>query len=119
LEKDLWDRIIAVNLTAPMMVTKLGVNHMLEKQIKGSIINIGSVAALRGFAAGKSNFHKDTVERGADTRSRRRCLYLIQAWSCRLDEKHSCILHGKGHPVQRCTPVRNGNQHLQYHQEYK
>ncbi|KAG9648572.1 NAD(P)-binding protein, partial [Aureobasidium melanogenum] len=52
LEKDLWDRIIAVNLTAPMMVTKLGVNHMLEKQIKGSIINIGSVAALRGFAAG-------------------------------------------------------------------
>jgi NAD(P)-dependent dehydrogenase (short-subunit alcohol dehydrogenase family) len=45
--------IIAVNLTAPMMVTKLGVNHMLEKQIKGSIINIGSVAALRGFAAGK------------------------------------------------------------------
>jgi hypothetical protein len=53
LEKDLWDRIIAVNLTAPMMVTKLGVNHMMEKQIKGSIINIGSVAALRGFAAGK------------------------------------------------------------------
>ncbi|THY29013.1 NAD(P)-binding protein [Aureobasidium pullulans] len=47
LEKDLWDRIIAVNLTAPMMVTKLGVNHMMEKQIKGSIINIGSVAALR------------------------------------------------------------------------
>lgn len=36
-----------------MMVTKLGVNHMLEKQVKGSIINIGSVAALRGFAAGK------------------------------------------------------------------
>jgi NAD(P)-dependent dehydrogenase (short-subunit alcohol dehydrogenase family) len=53
LEKDLWDRIIAVNLTAPMMVTKLGVNHMMDKEIKGSIINIGSAAATRGFAAGE------------------------------------------------------------------
>jgi NAD(P)-dependent dehydrogenase (short-subunit alcohol dehydrogenase family) len=99
LEKDLWDRIIAVNLTAPMMVTKLGVNHMLEKQIKGSIINIGSVAALRGFAAGKSAFCEDLIRYNADTLFRRCRIYLIQAWSCRLDEKHSCILHGKGHPV--------------------
>lgn len=99
LDKDLWDRIIAVNLTAPMMVTKLGVNHMLEKQIKGSIINIGSVAALRGFAAGKSSLHGYSIEHSANTLPCRRCLYLIQAWSRRLDEKHSRILHGQGHPV--------------------
>lgn len=99
LEKDLWDRIIAVNLTAPMMVTKLGVNHMLEKQIKGSIINIGSVAALRGFAAGKSNHTKTLVQSSANRPFRRRCLYLIQAWPGRLDEKHSCILYGEGYPV--------------------
>jgi hypothetical protein len=102
-----------------MMVTKLGVNHMLEKKIKGSIINIGSVAALRGFAAGKLGFHKDKVEHGADTLLRRCCLYLIEAWSCRLDKKHSCVLHGKGYPVQCCPPVRNGDQHLQYHQKHK
>ncbi|CAD0037487.1 unnamed protein product [Aureobasidium pullulans] len=58
LEKDLWDRIIAVNLTAPMMVTKLGVNHMMEKQIKGSIINIGS-HGLVGLTKNTAAFYTD------------------------------------------------------------
>lgn len=52
LDKKLWDQVVAVNLTAPYMISKLAVQHMLEKQIKGSIVNIGSIAAIRGFAAG-------------------------------------------------------------------
>lgn len=55
LDKALWDRVIAINLTAPFMVSKVAVAHMLEKQIKGSIINVASVAGVRGFAAGKTN----------------------------------------------------------------
>ncbi|KAF2857741.1 NAD(P)-binding protein, partial [Piedraia hortae CBS 480.64] len=52
LERDLWDRIIAVNLTAPAMITKAAVNSMLKNNVKGSIVNISSIAAVRGFCAG-------------------------------------------------------------------
>lgn len=52
LEKGVWDRIIALNLTAPMMITKEAIVHMLEHDIAGSIINIGSVSSVRGYCAG-------------------------------------------------------------------
>lgn len=41
-----WDDVIAVNLTAPYVLTTLVTNHMIEKGIKGSIINIGSLNAI-------------------------------------------------------------------------
>lgn len=53
LDKGLWDRVIALNLTAPMLVTKEAVSHMLDQKIEGSVINIGSIASTRGFSAGK------------------------------------------------------------------
>lgn len=51
-KKDTWDRVLAINLTAPSMVTKRAVNMMLKHGTKGSIVNIASVAGVRGFAAG-------------------------------------------------------------------
>jgi NAD(P)-dependent dehydrogenase (short-subunit alcohol dehydrogenase family) len=55
-EKEMWDRVLAVNLTAPFMLTKLAVNEFLREDRKegpgGSILNVGSVASLRGGSAG-------------------------------------------------------------------
>lgn len=52
LERTLWDRVIALNLTAPTMITKRAVNSMIKHEVKGSIVNIASVAAFRGFTSG-------------------------------------------------------------------
>ncbi|KXT16867.1 hypothetical protein AC579_6804 [Pseudocercospora musae] len=52
MDRSTWDKVIAVNLTAPMSITKRGVNSMLKAQVKGSIVNIASVAAFKGFANG-------------------------------------------------------------------
>jgi NAD(P)-dependent dehydrogenase (short-subunit alcohol dehydrogenase family) len=57
LDKALWDRVLAVNLTAPMMMIKWAVNHMVERKA-GVILNIGSMSGQFGFRAGKlSAFH--------------------------------------------------------------
>lgn len=51
--KDLWDRVIAVNLTGPMLVTQHAVQGFLENKLSGSIVNVASISGERGFAAGK------------------------------------------------------------------
>lgn len=54
LDRGLWDRVLAVNLTAPFMITKLAVKSMLQQeQPEGHIINIASGAAKAGWLAGK------------------------------------------------------------------
>ncbi|KAM5342306.1 hypothetical protein ACJ41O_013272 [Fusarium nematophilum] len=50
-DKDVWDRVIGVNLTGPFLVTKHAVSVM-EKQGSGLIVNIGSNASHRGFSGG-------------------------------------------------------------------
>ncbi|KAH6900568.1 short chain dehydrogenase [Thelonectria olida] len=50
-DKALWDRVLAINLTGPFLVTKHAVQAM-EKQGSGLIVNIGSNASHRGFSAG-------------------------------------------------------------------
>jgi len=52
LDKALWDRVLAVNLTAPMMMSKWAVNHMVERK-GGVILNVGSMSGQFGFRAGK------------------------------------------------------------------
>jgi len=42
-----WDRVMAVNLRAPFMLTQLVARHMIERGIRGRIINVGSVLAER------------------------------------------------------------------------
>lgn len=49
----MWDRVIAVNLTGPFLVSRAVLPTML-RQGGGAIINVASVAALRGGAAGIS-----------------------------------------------------------------
>ena len=46
-----WNRVIRVNLTAPFLLCRAALPHMLAKG-KGAIVNTASEAALRGSAAG-------------------------------------------------------------------
>jgi NAD(P)-dependent dehydrogenase (short-subunit alcohol dehydrogenase family) len=48
LDRQGWDRVIAVNLTTPFVLAKAVWPHM--RRAGGTIINISSVAARRGWA---------------------------------------------------------------------
>lgn len=54
LANDLWNRVIAINLTAPMMASRLAVNIMKEQETGGSIVNTASVGGLFGTRGGAS-----------------------------------------------------------------
>lgn len=43
-ERSMWDRVMALNLTAPAMVTKRAIELMIKTDVKGSIVNIASIA---------------------------------------------------------------------------
>jgi NAD(P)-dependent dehydrogenase (short-subunit alcohol dehydrogenase family) len=49
----MWEKVLAVNLTGPFIMTKLAVNHFLSREAKGKILNIGSLSSFRGHTAGK------------------------------------------------------------------
>ncbi|MFE2745053.1 SDR family NAD(P)-dependent oxidoreductase [Streptomyces scopuliridis] len=46
-----WERVIRVNLTAPFMLTRAALPHMLDRG-RGAIVFTASEASLRGSAAG-------------------------------------------------------------------
>lgn len=46
-----WDRVIRVNLTAPFLLSRAVLPHMLKKS-KGAIVNTASEAGFRGSCAG-------------------------------------------------------------------
>ncbi|KAK4508170.1 hypothetical protein PRZ48_001908 [Zasmidium cellare] len=52
IELDEWNRVLAVNLTAPTFITKRAVNGFLKSNKKGAILNMASVASFKGFANG-------------------------------------------------------------------
>ncbi|OTA36605.1 hypothetical protein BTJ68_02876 [Hortaea werneckii EXF-2000] len=52
MDRSMWDRVIAINLTAPAMVTKRAVNMFLKHETPGAIVNIASIAGTRGYASG-------------------------------------------------------------------
>lgn len=55
LDVGLWEKVIAINLTAPFLLSKLAVRNMLaQENPNGSIVNIISVAGKAGWAAGMS-----------------------------------------------------------------
>jgi hypothetical protein len=60
LERSWWDRVIALNLTAPTMMTQRAVNMMIKAGKKGSIVNIASIAGFRGFTSGKLTLMSNT-----------------------------------------------------------
>jgi NAD(P)-dependent dehydrogenase (short-subunit alcohol dehydrogenase family) len=48
---DMWDRCIAINLTAPVKLMR-EVLVVMKEQKSGSIVNVGSKASVTGAAAG-------------------------------------------------------------------
>lgn len=53
LDEKLWDKVMAVNLTAPFLLSKLAVRNMLAQEVvNGSIVNIVSIAGKAGWMAG-------------------------------------------------------------------
>ena len=51
LEDELWERVLAVNLTGTMYMMRKAVNVMLAQKSRGNIVNIASVAGLKGCRA--------------------------------------------------------------------
>ena len=45
-----WERVIRINLTAPFLLTRAALPHLLARG-NGAIVNTASEAALRGSAA--------------------------------------------------------------------
>ncbi|KAI9659482.1 MAG: hypothetical protein M1821_001740 [Bathelium mastoideum] len=53
LDRATWDRVLAVNLTAPYELSKRAINHTLGRENgKAAIVNVGSISAVTGFRAG-------------------------------------------------------------------
>ena len=50
----MWDNVIALNLTAPAIVSGRAIKQWLKEGKKGSIVNIASIAGTRGGTAGMS-----------------------------------------------------------------
>jgi NAD(P)-dependent dehydrogenase (short-subunit alcohol dehydrogenase family) len=48
---EMWERVLGVNLTAPFLLTRAALPHMLAKE-KGAIVFTASEAGLRGSASG-------------------------------------------------------------------
>ena len=61
-ERDAWDRMLAVNLTGPMLTTKHAAQHLATSG-RGAIVNVGSIEGDRcnpshaAYAASKSGVH--------------------------------------------------------------
>lgn len=51
-DMDLWDKVIAVNLTAPVLMSKFAVKSMATGTTGGCIINMASVASKAGVLSG-------------------------------------------------------------------
>lgn len=52
LDEKLWDRVMAVNLTAPVRLMGAVVRAFREQGEGGAIANVGSYAGISGAAAG-------------------------------------------------------------------
>ena len=48
IDRETWDRTIAVNLTGPMFLSRAAVPHL--QATSGTIVNVSSVAAIRGIS---------------------------------------------------------------------
>jgi NAD(P)-dependent dehydrogenase (short-subunit alcohol dehydrogenase family) len=51
-EEDLWNKVLAINLTGPYLTTKLAVKHFLARNSPGTILNICSLSGFLGHRAG-------------------------------------------------------------------
>ena len=56
MEKSEFERTIYMNLEVPYILSQLMVNHLLEREAKGKIINIVSQAAFHGSTTGHAHY---------------------------------------------------------------
>ncbi|MEU1805740.1 SDR family oxidoreductase [Streptomyces sp. NPDC019937] len=56
-----WDRVFAVNATAPMLVARAAYPHLIRSG-GGSIVNVSSIAGLRGFSTGAYGASKGALQ---------------------------------------------------------
>lgn len=56
MEEDQWRRTIDVNLTAPFLLCREMVKHLLQRGVGGKILNITSQAAFRGSTTGHADY---------------------------------------------------------------
>ena len=52
ISNEMWDGVIALNLTAPMRMIRKALGYMLEQENGGCIVNVGSCSSLRGATGG-------------------------------------------------------------------
>lgn len=53
---EVWENTVKINLTGPFMYSKRAVNHFVNNQVKGKIINIVSQAAFHGSTSGHAHY---------------------------------------------------------------
>jgi NAD(P)-dependent dehydrogenase (short-subunit alcohol dehydrogenase family) len=52
--RDLWDKLLLINLTAPFITTQVAIQHFLKQTpVSGVILNVASAAGQNGFRAGQ------------------------------------------------------------------
>lgn len=87
-----YERVMAINLTAPFLLSRLAVRNMLEQpKPDGRIINIVSVAGKAGWAGGLSCLLVRSLH-SMLTSFFRCCLYHEQAWADRFDQEYRFLL---------------------------
>lgn len=52
ISNEMWDSVIALNLTAPMRMIRKALEYMLKQENGGCIVNVGSCSSLRGATGG-------------------------------------------------------------------
>ncbi len=85
-DRDTWDRMLAVNLTGPMLTTKHAAQYLATSG-RGAIVNVGSIEGDRcnpshaAYAASKSGVHGLTRAAAVDLgRSGVRCNAVAPGW---------------------------------------
>ena len=71
-----WQRVLDINLTGAWYVDQAVGRHMIERAIKGSIINTSSITSLVGITTGNANYAATKGALNALTRT------LAIEWAC-------------------------------------
>lgn len=75
IDRAMWDKVIALNLTAPAMVSQRAVKAWIKAEKKGAIVNIASIAGFRGFTCGMSYIRHRSFEHFESNRDCRCCIH--------------------------------------------
>ena len=80
MSRELWDRVMAVNMTSTFLCTHAAIPH-LKKQQAGRIINISSVAARNGGGLGAAHYSAAKAAAIAFTKNLAKEMAPFNIWS--------------------------------------